>query len=261
MLNIETWFELTWYGVKRRRMTHRYPTYKIEQGPISIHDTLEEAESNLQCTARSNQDVPYCYLISEVPNGFQCYEGESFSERLYLPDGKLWSVRDYAYMIPREIPPEYTEIEFDNDSFDYDLYSPCIFEGRAPEEIRFKRGDTIEILCYTGNNYWSKNSVELAIVVDTPPTKEDMRKRMDDYLNTSHQLTGDRGFDLGTMFNALCDAYTVIPAYLPTNTAPQHLIDHCPTHCAMKPRYEVSPRIQKRLEKMLNRYLDSIKHA
>lgn len=248
MLNIETWFELTWYGVKRRRMTHRYPTYKIEQGPISIHDTLEEAESNLQCTARSNQDVPYCYLISEVPNGFQCYEGESFSERLYLPDGKLWSVRDYAYMIPREIPPEYTEIEFDNE-----IYGRGVFEGRNPEEIKFKIGDIIEILCYSGNNYWGNSSVELAIVAGLPPSRVEMKKRMDHYLRTeTHSLTGDRGFDLGVQFNADNDVYTVIPAYMPT--AAKKLIDYCPTHCAMIPRYPVSERIQTRLHQMLNKY-------
>lgn len=259
MLNLHKWFKLSCYGEKHHPMKHPYPTYKIVEYSFGYFDSAEDAESLIRLSPIQYNGF-YCYTISELPMYFRCEEGESFSERIYLPDGQLWSVRDYSFLFPQNIPAYRSELEFDNGSFDNDLYSPCIFEGRTPEEIRFKKGDIIEILCYTGNNYWSKNSVELAIVVDTPPSKEEMKKRMDYYLKTSHDLTGDKGFDLGVMFNALDDVYTVIPAYLPTDTAPQNLTDYCPTHCAMKPRYEASPRTQQRLAYMLNRCIDHIKY-
>ena len=61
------------------------------------------------------------------------------------------------------------------------------------------------------------------------------------------------GFDIGIHFNARDDAYTVIPAYLSLNEAPDNLIDYCPTHCAFPPHKNVSSRMKAKLLKQLER--------
>ena len=43
-----------------------------------------------------------------------------------------------------------------------------MFEGRKPEEIKFKPGDIVEVFGYPGNDYWSNDCVDLAIVVKCP---------------------------------------------------------------------------------------------
>lgn len=251
MLNIDTIYKLTTHEFARLRGNH-YPTYKILAGASSFFHTLDEAEQFLHYIARPKDSFTYCYTISELPVGVNHHDWESFSERVYLHDGSYWSQRNCAHIAPDKIPPQYTEREFDND-----LYGRCLFEGRPPEDVRFKRGDIIEILCYNANNYWSGGHVELAIVAGTPPTMEEMSIIMERYLKENpYWLTGDRGFDLGITFNANDDAYTVIPAYVPEKTEMECLTDHCPTHCAMHPRFKVSPRMQKKLQGLLERYLE-----
>lgn len=253
MLNIDTIYKLTPHCVRNHKTKHRYPTYKLYTYSSSFFHTVEEAELFLKDCPMSSLDA-YCYSLSELPMGMDFLDGDSFSERIYFPNGQLWGVRDYANISPVSIPAPYTEIEFDND-----IYGRCLFTGRDPEEIRFKRGDIIEIFCYGASKYWSRGKVELAIVVDTPPSKEEMTRYMESYLkDKSNCLTGDRGFDLGIRFNARYDAYTVIPAYVPTNTAVQDLTDHCDTFCAMQPHYKVSQRIQTRLHGLLERYLEAV---
>ena len=160
----------------------------------------------------------------------------------------LWSERRYAQAQPWEIPAEYCEIEYDN----Y-IYGKCAFYGRRPDEIRFHRGDIIEIFCHEGCKFWSPGHIELAIVVSEPPTTDEMKVRIDQYLQHEKNLTDNLGFDIGTQFNANDDAYTVIPAYLSLNENPDNLIDHCPTHCAFPPHKKISSRMRAKLLKQLER--------
>jgi hypothetical protein len=145
------------------------------------------------------------------------------------------------------IPQGVSEIDFDNH-----IYSRGYFYGRKPEEIRFKKGDIIEILCYEGNQFWGEGSVELAIVVDTPPTVEDISAKLKTFLFSGENLTGHRGFNIGSRFNALDDCYTVIPASLPARTE-SNLLDSCPTHCAMLPSMKVAPQTRRKLEFLLEK--------
>jgi len=250
MLNIETIFKLIPYSMRYRHC--RYPTIKLHREAPILFRSVEEAERDMLAY---NRAFPYCYALSELPVGVQHLAGDSFSERVYLPDGEFWGGRLYAKITPLDIPPQYGEIEFDN----Y-IYGSSLFRGRKQEEIHFKRGDIIEIFCYSGNNYWSDGYVELAIVVDSPPTEKEMAKRFEQYLSSekSH-LTGNRGFDLGIQFNAHDDAYTVIPAYLPAHTDPAHLLDHCPTHCALRPCFEISAKTRAKLERMLETFEKNVK--
>ena len=243
-MDTRTIFRLKQYA-KKKSKARRYPTFRVGmETPSSFFDSLEDAERMLNHLAECYSDA-YCWVLSEIPLGINHLYYESFSERIYLPDGQLWSERSYADMQPGDILPQYGEIEFDN----Y-LYGRNFFAGRRPEEIRFQPGDIIEVFCYDGNNYWSDGFVELAIVVDTPPTVEIISELSKRYLKNGRCLTGDRGFDLGIQFNARYDAYTIVPAYISANTD-ENPIDYCPTHCAMLPEIEkVSARMRNKLETM-----------
>lgn len=257
-IEIETIYQLTAHNVDRHRMAHRYPTYRLSPGASAFFNTVEEVELFLrQYSYHSAAFDTYCYSLSELPKSLLYYVNQSLSERIYLQDGQFWSVRRYADIYPVMIPHQYSEVEFDN----Y-LYGRCVFDGREQKEVRFKRGDIVEIFCYSATEYWggSRDSsrVELAIVVDTPPSKEMMTVLKERYLqNEAKHLTGDIGFDLGIWFDAKYDVYAVIPAYLPANAEIENLIDYCPTFCAMQPHYEVSQRMRKKLQTMLERLLES----
>lgn len=247
-MDFKTIFRLKQYAKKKSKVYH-YPTIRLEADAQSTYfATREETEERLRYLTVYDHDA-YCWVVSEIPLGINHLSSnslsESFSERIYLPDGQLWAERPYADMQPSDIPPQYGEIEFDN----Y-LYGRNFFAGRRPEEIRFQPGDIIEVFCYDGNNYWSDGFVELAIVVDTPPTVEIISELSKCYLKNGRCLTGDRGFDLGIQFNARYDAYTIVPAYISANTD-ENPIDYCPTHCAMLPEIEkVSARMRNKLETM-----------
>ena len=245
MPEIESIFKLTAYE-KRGRRPH-YPHFRIvaSQGNSAFYRTVEEAEQAIRY--HTNPDMFHCWTLRELPLCIHHRYDESLSERVYLPDGTLWSHRSYAYLIPSVIPQGVSEIEFDR----Y-LYSRSCFRGRKPDEIRFKKGDIIEILCYEGNQFWGEGSVELAIVVDTPPTMEDISVKLKSFLSSGGDITGYHGFNIGSRFDALDDSYTVIPAYLPARTE-SNLLDRCPTHCAMPTSLRVAPQTRRKLERLLEK--------
>ena len=241
-MHIDTIFKLTFYTI---HPSHWKRSNRLEGRVTAYFRTKEEAEEAMPHIWGHTLGECYCWVLSELPLGVTFLPEESFSERVYLPDGQLWSERPYADMFPRDIPMQYSEIEFDN----Y-IYGRRFFAGRKPEEIRFQPGDIIEILCHPGNHYWSDGSVELAIVIDTPPTINEIAKQTEHYLKTDKHLTGDRGFDLGVKFNALNDAYAVVTGYVSADTE-ENPIDFCPTHCAMQARMEVvSTRMRNKLERL-----------
>lgn len=252
-MKIDSIFKLIPYITRPHRLEKFcYPTFKLESREAFYFRTVEEAEAAISdANIRSCGDC-YCWALRELPLGVNILPVESFSERIYLPDGQLWSERRYADMVPSIIPPQYREIEFDN----Y-IYGRRFFSGRRPEEIRFKPGDIIEIFCYHGNGYWGDSSVELAIVLDTPPTVDEMTQRVDHHLKTATNLTGDRGFDLGARFNAHDDVYAVVAAYESIEPE-ENPIDFCPSHCAMMPCMDkVSGRMRRKLERIREKVMEN----
>ena len=242
IMDFKTIFKLTRYDTRKSK-GRCYPTFRVEADARSTYfSTREEAEEAMKHMTRYDHDA-YCWVLSEMPLGINHLYYESFSERVYLPDGQLWGERPYADMLPDDIPPRFGEIEFDN----Y-IYGRNYFAGRSPEEIRFQPSDIIEVFCYDGNHHWSDGHVELAIVLEAPPTIDMISELSERYLeNGNGRLTGNRGFDLGIRINALYDAYTIVPAYEPANTE-DNPIDYCPPHCAMRLTGKVSARMRNKLE-------------
>lgn len=250
-MNIDTIFKLTPYTIKspRQERIRRYPTLNLSSYESAYFRSKEEAEAEMSHLASFDT---YCWVLSELPLGVKFFYRESFSERVYLPNGQLWSERPYVDLLPCHIPSPYSEIEYDN----Y-IYGRNFFAGRKTEEIRFKPGDIIEIFCYEGNHYWGDGYAELAIVLDTPPTVDEMSRKVEHYLKTAPDLTGDRGFDLGTMFNVHDDAYAVVAAYI--SAEPEcNPVDFCPIHCAMLPRLDkVSTRMRNKLERLRMKVMEN----
>ena len=117
-------------------------------------------------------------------------------------------------------------------------------------EIKFKQGDIVEIFGYPGNGYWSEDEVNLAIIVKTPPTKEDVAEMKKQYLATHS------GFDvcdhaLCRVFDYSMDTYEVISFACEE-------IDHASTISVFKPTKPVSSRRKKVLESLLYRHLNEI---
>lgn len=247
MIEIETKFLLTWYLMGFLGKRNPYPKFGALPFTVALLDSVEEAESILRKRGFYHdffQAETYCHVITELPMGIQFSVGESLSERVYLPDGQLWGIRDHDIVIADAISPKYSESDYNRL-----ISTRGRFGGRSPEEIRFKKGDIIEMFTpITGRG----GSVELAVVVDTPPTKEDIKERMALYKNKRPpRHLRDRGF-IGARFGSYDDDYHVISdctlkdSYLyPT---------FCPTHYAMKPRFEISPEIRTQMQDMFEKY-------
>ena len=137
-IDFPTIYRLARYSIRDKKF--KYPTGAYFAGPYTFFQTKEEALVAIQEQRGALYD--YCFVLSEIPLGVTMLDGESFSEQIFLPDGTLWSERRYAQAQPWEIPAKYCEIEYDN----Y-IYGKCAFYGRRPDEIRFHRGDIIEIFC------------------------------------------------------------------------------------------------------------------
>ncbi len=113
-----------------------------------------------------------------------------------------------------------------------------LFWGRAPEEIKFKSGDIVEILGNPGNPYWSHDEVNLAIIVKTPPTIDEVARMRQEYTDTHS------GFDLcdhalSTEFNYQMDTYEVLSLACDE-------LDHAPTISVFKPTKNVSANKKRR---------------
>ena len=153
----------------------------------------------------------------------------------------MWGERDYCNIIPDNC--------FSPEEYNY-WGRLCLFEGRKPEEIKFKPGDIVEVLGYPGNFYWSSNRVDLAIVVKCPPTVSEMSEKLQQYRATHS------GFDLcdhalSIEFGSREDEYEVLSLACEE-------IDLSPTISTLRPSMPVSTRMRNRLQKVYQQYMDKM---
>ena len=164
----------------------------------------------------------------------------NLSERVYSPDGTLWAKRDFCNFIPNHChSPE-----------EYNYWGRLgIFKGRNPEEIKFKPGDIVEVFGYPGNNYWSNEVVDLAIVVKCPPTVSEISRKLQEYRAThsGHELCD---FSICCEFGHREDTYEVLSLACEN-------IDHSPTIATLHPSLPVSTRMRNRLLKMYQQYMEN----
>ena len=249
---IESIFKVIHYMYSRYNIRKlRYPTFKVECHEYVYFKTLDEVERyvqhQVQMWNKAREAFPidsknvyhYAYVIIEIPLGTEVnvlHLGQNLSVRIYLPDGTLWGVKPYADFFPR--------YGLDHDGYNY-WGRKNQFWGRDPEEIKFKPGDIVEILGYPGNGYWSEDEVNLAIIVKTPPTKEEVAEMREQYLATHS------GFDvcdhaLCREFGSHLDSYEVLSQNCDS-------IDHASTISVFPTTKPISSKRKKALLELFNK--------
>ena len=239
-----------WHDIRKLR----YPTFKVEWHEYAYFKTLDEVECYVKYQAQMWYDASdvfpvdnkflnnYAYVVIEIPLGKEVnlsHLGQNLSVRIYLPDGTLWGVKSYADFFPR--------YGLDPDGFNY-WGRQNQFWGRDPEEIKFKPGDIVEILGYPGNDYWSDDEVNLAIIVKTPPTKAEVAEMRKQYVAThsgfavcNHALCG--------VFGSYLDTYEVLSQCCDS-------IDHAPTISVFPLTKPISSRRRKAFQALYYNYLE-----
>lgn len=200
-----------------------YPTFMVYSKGSVYLNTIDEVERYIQKDARpyneSYLDI-YAYVVIEYPVGMELKLDQNLSIRIYLQDGRLWATKDYE--------------EMDNN---WGLGNR--FRGREPEEIKFKPGDIVEILGCPGNKSWTPEEVNLAIIVNTPPTTKEvaeMRKLHDENYCCDYYM------DTYRVLSLVCDE-----------------LDHAPTISVFEPIKEVPSKQREELMKLYEEYLNKNK--
>ena len=251
MGDIESIFKVMPYYLARSWRKQHYPVLKTNVLETLYMRTLEEAEDYVFGRGRSYKEfmvehpeysklsLRYSYVVVELPIGLEIHPtlGQNLSTRIYLPDGTIWGENTYADFIPLNCLGE-----------EYNYWGRRnMFGGRKPEEIRFKPGDIVEVMGYPGNHYWGNDSVNLAIVVKTPPTVDEVAVMRKQYLSThsgfdicDHAMCYEFGYHLDTyeVLSFACDQ-----------------IDHAPTISVFNTTKQVSSKRRNALQKMYDDYI------
>ena len=251
MGDIESIFKVMPYYLARSRRKQHYPVLKTNVLETLYMRTLEEAEDYVFGRGRSYKEfmvehpeysklsLRYSYVVVELPIGLEIHPtlGQNLSTRIYLPDGTIWGENTYADFIPLNCLGE-----------EYNYWGRRnMFGGRKPEEIRFKPGDIVEVMGYPGNRYWGNDSVNLAIVVKTPPTVDEVAAMRKQYMSTHS------GFDICD--HAMCHEFgNHLDTYEVLSFACDQ-IDHAPTISVFNTTKQVSAKRRNALQKMYDDYI------
>jgi hypothetical protein len=251
MGDIESIFKVMPYYLARSWRKQHYPMLKTNVLETLYMRTLEEAEDYVFGRGRSYKEfmvehpeysklsLRYSYVVVELPIGLEIHPtlGQNLSTRIYLPDGTIWGENTYADFIPLNCLGE-----------EYNYWGRRnMFGGRKPEEIRFKPGDIVEVMGYPGNHYWGNDNVNLAIVVKTPPTVDEVAVMRKQYLSTHS------GFDICD--HAMCHEFgNHLDTYEVLSFACDQ-IDHAPTISVFNTTKQVSAKRRNALQKMYDDYI------
>lgn len=234
-----------------KRLLH-YPKFKLSGDERLYFKNIDEVERYIKEQAQLDEKINsqislendltgvYAYVVIEVPLAMEINDDvlcQYLSLRIYLRDGSLWGRNNYANFIPHHGNSQLTMF----------WRAKNVFGGRKPEEIKYKPGDIVEILGCPGNDYWSNNRVDLAIVVGTPETVDQVAERKTKFIATHD------GFDISEVglayeFNAHHDTYEVIPYGC-------DFVDHAPTICVFNLTRSISSRRRKALQAQYDNYL------
>ena len=123
----------------------RYPRFGTQVVQLIIASSLEKAEDYMRDYIQESNlmEDAYAFFIREIPVDVPADGGACLSERVYDIHGQLLDCRSCS-----SVPS-----------------MPGIFEGRTPEQIRFKPGDIVEVLAC--------GEVHLAFVGSVPPSCEE----------------------------------------------------------------------------------------
>lgn len=198
-----------------------YPEFPLYCHHEVLSPTLHDAEAVMM---RLFRDVPnaYCAVITELPFGDDI-RSDYISVRVYDNTG--------GFIDSSKCSSYFTE---ERDDYRH-------FRGRSPEEIRFEKGDIVEVFC--------GSSVCLAVIVGLPLSVEccySLATRMcgnkRDREMTQQQWE-DFCFNRGYPLDDTDDCYTVVdgPGYI------HH--EHIPSYCVFKPHFPLPKHIEEKLHR------------
>ena len=124
-----------------------------------------------------------------------------------------------------------------------------LYKGRNPEEIKFKPGDIVEVFGYSGNNYWSNDEMNLAIITKCPPTTSEMKEKLQQYLTTQS------GYDICD--HALCYKFGHQEDVFEVLSMACEGIDLSTTIALRHPSLPMSTRMRNHLQGMCQEYLNN----
>ena len=201
------------------RQREYYPTFPLCCHHKVLSATLPDAEAVMVRLLKETTDA-YCAVITELAFG-EDIRGNYVSKRAYDADGTLVDSTKCSSIFSEE----------------WDDYRH--FRGRMPEEIRFKKGDIVEV--------FNGDSVSLAVVVGLPPSVErcyNIAKRMcanKRNKEMTQQQWEQFCFKSGYILDDTDDCYTVVdgPGYINhQHRASWHLF---------KPRFPIPKHIEDKL--------------
>ena len=210
-----------------------YPMYKVNTYSRAYAMTLEDAERLMlqdilyrkkhKETDDWMRDV-FCYYIPEKPLGFMLSKGEYLSQRVYDAEGRCIDKSLCSTGFGTYSPNICNQPE-------YDRHNDETFYGRSEEQIRFHKGDIVEVL--------RGHEVRLAVVVGTPPTTEWISKKRKEIQDSIGAEVMPFEFDCSD------DSYTVIdgPGY--------EYHDHVSAIQVFAPHYPVPTDIQQKFRSFM----------
>lgn len=220
-------------GLGEGKLSH-YPIYQVRTYSRAYATTLEDAERLMRQdilyrkrqkeTDDWMQDV-FCYYISEKPLGIMLSNGEYLSQRMYDAEGSLIDTSLCSTGF-RTYSPNICNMS------EYDRNEDETFHGRPEEQIRFHKGDLVEVLM--------GHEVKLAVVVGTPPTTEWISKKRKEIQDRMGSKVMPFEFDISD------DSYTVIdgPGY--------DYHDHVSTMQVFAPHYPIPHDIHEKYKGFLH---------
>lgn len=132
--------------IKRGRTAAMYPSFHIHDAELFFYPTKEAAEDKIR--GFGWEPDLYCFIIEACPYN------RDVTNRAY----RRWVYDDEGDFISETLCSEFE----DPQTREQDEYFP----GRRPDQCRFKPGDYVEVI--------SNDSVILGIVLECPPTPEDV---------------------------------------------------------------------------------------
>lgn len=132
--------------IKRRSLAATYPTFHICDAELFYYPTKEAAEEAIR-RFEWGPDL-YCFVLEACPFG------RNVSDKAY----RRWVYDDEGDFISETLCSEF-EAPQTHEQEEY-------FPGRRSDQCRFKPGDYVEVI--------SNDSVTLGIVLECPPTPEDV---------------------------------------------------------------------------------------
>lgn len=126
-----------------------YPTFYIRDAELLYYPTKQAAEAKIR--GFGWEPDLYCFIIEACPYG------RDVADKAY----RRWVYDDEGTFISETLCCEFE----DPRTHEQDEYFP----GRPPDQCRFKPGDCVEVVCH--------DTVTLGIVMECPPTPEDVADR------------------------------------------------------------------------------------